>query len=407
MRKIEIEFNGYEQQIEFLLATEKTIIFQAGAGAGKTFTGATWILKQALEKPGSRGMAVSPSHPQMEQSLLPHLIDILRQSGLYPKHIRYNGRAMRFDFPWNGSRFWLRSADRPESLLGADLAWIYGDEVALWRHNAWRYCTGRLRQPGYENQFAITMTPKGRNWAFKRLSVPNENRRIIRATTFDNVYIRETGLWERMQEDYGEGTSFWEQEAKGEYVAYEGIIYPYFSPVNHVRKLPANTKFDVVIAGVDWGWSNPFVMLVLGITSLGHVWVLDEVYETERGSDWMQERARTLRRTYDIEAFYADPSEPSFIDDFKRAGLNCLPADNTVIAGIGKVNGLFKNNRIFIVKDMCPNLERELNEYKWKQTQGGDVKPDEPEKQFDHAPDALRYAWNSHLNAPQSFIQVL
>lgn len=406
MPKIELVFEGYDQQNEFLTANEKTVVFQAGAGAGKTYCGAMWVLKQAIEKPGSRGMAVSPSHPQMEQSFLPHLMDILRDSGLH-KHVKFRGRSGRVDLPWNGSRFWLRSADRPESLLGADLAWIYGDEVALWKQNAWKYCTGRLRQPGYENQFAITMTPKGRNWAFRRLSKGTGSRRIVKATTFDNIYIRNTGLWERMQEDYGEGTLFWEQEAMGEYVAYEGLIYPFYSPEVHVVDLPKKIRFETVVCGVDWGWSNPFVMLVGGITAAGHLWILEEVYETQRGIEWMKEAGRRVRRDWNVETFYADPSEPTFINEFKLAGLNCQPANNEVVSGIGAVNGLFRNNRLFIVRGACPNLERELEEYKWQQNNQGEPKPDRPEKDNDHSLDALRYLWNSHLKAPISFMQVL
>ena len=210
-----------------------------------------------------------------------------------------------------------------------------------------------------------------------------------------------------MKEDYGEGTTFWMQEAEGEYVKYEGLIYPHFDPALHVEPLPEGLEFETVVAGVDWGWANPFVILVLGITRLGEVWVLDETYETEKSTDWITERSRALKKQWGIQTFYADPSEPTMIEDMRVSGLNYTKANNEVITGLGAVNGLFKNNRIRIVQDACPNLEDELEEYRWKQTATGEPKPDEPLKEGDHAPDCLRYGWNSHLTKPHDFMELM
>ena len=59
-----------------------TVAMIGGAGSGKTLAGVLWALKRACEWPGSRGMIVSASHPQMEQAVMPHLIEVAYKSGL-------------------------------------------------------------------------------------------------------------------------------------------------------------------------------------------------------------------------------------------------------------------------------------------------------------------------------------
>lgn len=402
--KLKLNFDGYEQQEEFLLSPERTVVFQAGAGAGKTFTGCFWSIVKAITMPGSRGLITSPSHPQMEQSVIPHFLDMGHQTRLN-RHWRWN-RTMNTIRFWNGSLIFLRSADNPESLLGADVAWAWGDEVALWKRNAWRYFIGRVRQPGYKQQIAVTMTPKGRNWTYKELSTSNDTRRVIKARTKDNLFLGQEYL-DHLSESYGVGTLFYEQEAGGEYVSYEGLIYDIFDHERHIKVMPNRIEFDRVIAGIDWGWSNPFVILVVGVTKDGDYWLFHEVYESHKTPDEQIATAIDLQNKYNIETFYADPSEPGTIESMRRAGVNCVPAINEVVPGIATVNGMLKNERMYVAKDTCQFLTKELEEYKWKQDNQGDPKPDQPDKVYDHAMDALRYVAHSEKNAPKPFMQLL
>ncbi|NLJ61627.1 MAG: hypothetical protein GX338_11850 [Firmicutes bacterium] len=375
-----------EAQYEFIVSDAPNVVFQAGAGAGKTWAGVCKALLNARRSPGSRGMFVAPSFPQLQQAVMPHLLTLGGDMGLLTLW-DWQKQQNRIVLP-NGSEFWLRSADNPAALLGADLAWCVGDEVALWKRQAYDYLMGRLRQPGYPHQAAFTFTPKGRNWCWEVLGVEREGLEIIRASTFTNPFL-EDDYHERLRREYGEGTQLWQQEVLGEYVAWEGLVYPQFGVDTHIIEPPA----DIVTAvgGVDWGWTNPGVMLVLGVAADGTFHVLHETYEREQPIEWWAAEAQRLTARYGVSEWHCDPSEPGNIRALKVAGVEAVAANNAVVPGIAAVSARIASRELLLAPQ-CVETVRELQAYCWKTRPDGTQRKDEPEKHNDHAMDALRYA---------------
>jgi phage terminase large subunit len=256
----QVVFRAHRKQLRFLRSRARLVALLGGAGSGKTTAGVIWSLMHAAHWPGSRGMLIARSYPQLKQSLLVELERWARESRL-DELWRFNRQDMEIRLP-NGSRFWLRSADRPESLLGADLAWLYGDEVALWEEAAFKYALSRLRQPGFPHQAAFTFTPKGRNWAYQVFGQPRPDLEIIRCATRENPYL-DPGFVAMLEAHYG-ATPFARQELEGEFVSCEGLVYPQFAPQVHVQPAPPPSAFKAVVAGVDWGYTNPGAIVVVG-----------------------------------------------------------------------------------------------------------------------------------------------
>lgn len=375
-----------EAQYEFIVSDAPNVVFQAGAGAGKTWAGVCKALLNARRSPGSRGMFVAPSFPQLQQAVMPHLLTLGGDMGLLTLW-DWQKQQNRIVLP-NGSEFWLRSADNPAALLGADLAWCVGDEVALWKRQAYDYLMGRLRQPGYAHQAAFTFTPKGRNWCHETLGIERTGLQIIRASTFTNPFL-ETDYHDRLRREYGEGTQLWQQEVLGEYVAWEGLVYPQFSVDTHIIEPPA----DIVTAvgGVDWGWTNPGVMLVLGVAADGTFHVLHETYEREQPIEWWAAEAQRLTARYGVSEWHCDPSEPGNIRALKVAGVEAVAANNAVVPGIAAASARIASRELLLAPQ-CVETVRELQAYCWKTRPDGTQRKDEPEKHNDHAMDALRYA---------------
>lgn len=399
----------HQKQLEFLRSKAPTVAFQGGAGSGKTFAGVLWSLLRA-QQAGSRGMIVAATYPMLQQSILVHLRELTRRLQ-WDTAWEWNKQQNIIALPWlrdksgRASEIYLRSADKPESLLGADLAWLYGDEVALWKHDAYRYLMGRLRQPGFKHQAAFTFTPKGRNWAWEELGQPREGLHIIQVRTTDNPFLSPDYL-ERLRREYGEGTAFWRQEVLGEFVAFEGLVYPMFDPHVHVRQPPEDGLVRVV-AGVDWGHANPSVILVVGMDGDGALWVCDEFYQALYPWERLPEVARELAERWRIETFYCDPSGAGLIDLFQRHGLRARPADNAVLPGISAIAARLTANELFIAPH-CRNTLREIAAYSWRQQRDGTVRQDEPAKVDDHAMDALRYAVMGLVGKPRAvFAQII
>jgi phage terminase large subunit len=225
----------------------------------------------------------------------------------------------------------------------------------------------------------------------------NDDYRMVRAKTKENVNL-DPDYVRSLEETYT--GAFARQELEGSFVTLEGLIYEMFSREVHVKEPPP--RFDRVIAGVDWGFTNPAAILPLGQDGDNNAWALDEFYARRMTVHDMVEPARELMREYNIERFYCDPSEPEHIEVFNRAGLPAEAANNAVIPGIQEVQ------RRFVVKGdgrpslhispKCANLMSELESYVWHQ----DETKDKPIKANDHLCDCLRYSCSALNTAPYS-----
>ena len=381
------EVNVWTKQAEFLSSAAPTVAFQGGAGTGKTFALCLQALKLSQDMPGSRGMIVSASYRQLQRSVWPHLQALGTSLGLRDRW-EYRKADAELVFP-SGSVIWLASAENPESLLGADLAWVCGDEPALWRYDAFKYLMGRLRQPGFVTRAAFTFTPKGRNWAWDELGKPHDGLEVIRASSLENPFV-DNAYKLRLLRAYPKGSVWWRQEVEGDYVAYEGLVYAGFDQERHVRKPPADAAFMACALGQDWGWANPGVLLVGRQDRGGVLWVTEETYKPEHSLDWWADEAKRLCREHAATADFADPSEPGNIDHHRTKGVPATKADNAVVPGIQAVASRIASGKLFVSPD-CPETIRELLGYCWKRNRDGSSRGDEPEKVNDHAMDALRY----------------
>lgn len=383
-----IEIQASFKQLRFLSSTASNVVFQGGARSGKTWAGVLQTLRLACQYP-CWGMYVSPTYKQLDQSAIPHLLDLSAKMGL-AQQWKWNKTKGIIEIP-NGGVMLLRSAEDPCSLLGATLGWAVCDEIGLWRRQAYDYLQDRLSDTRGPRQCYFTFTPKGVNWVYDILGQPREGLEIIHATQADNPTLP-ADYHERMRREHGEGSLYWRQEVLGEYVAWEGLVYPQFAVDRHVQEPPALRDFVRLVLGVDWGWTNPGVMLVVGMDCRGNVWVLDEVYERQRSIEWWQERARGLcGQWHGLRDAYCDPSDPANIVALQVVGVNADKANNEVIPGIAAVASRFANGELYIAPH-CGETVRELGVYCWKSRPDGTVRYDEPEKTNDHALDALRYA---------------
>lgn len=377
----------WEKQETFRASEAPNCTFQGGAGSGKTRAGCAKALLRALQHPGSRGLIVGASYRSLDRSILPHLHTVAEELGIRESWSWQRAKDY-VELP-NGSGFWFASADKPESLLGLDLAWAWGDEVGLWKRDAYRYLMGRLRQPGYLHQFFATYTPKGRNWAWEELGTERDGLEIIRASSLENPFVDEE-FRARLRREYGEGSTFWRQEVEGHFVAWEGLVYPQFSVERHVAPVPEDLALVSYTAGADWGWSNPGVLLLLGLADDNTLWVLAEHYDTERPVEWWAERACEWHREHRLLAVDCDPSEPANIAKLQAAGLPARRARNEVVPGIAAVASRLQQDTLRIAPG-CERLIGELQSYSWKRKADGTLHGDQPEKVHDHAVDALRY----------------
>lgn len=303
-------------------------------------------------------------------------------------------KADRIAVMQNGSEVIFRTADDPDHLRGPNITWWWGDEAAYYHADVRRVMIGRCRQHGHGYDW-LTTTPKGRNYIYKTFVTDHVNDPdyfIIRVTTRDNGFLDEDYI-KSLESEY-EG-DYARQELEGEFVSFEGLIYPEFSRERHVVRSDAiPASFARVWAGVDWGYVHPGVINVYGINADGRLYQIHEEYATKRGIDEWADVALQLRNIYHIGDFVCDPSEPDYINKFIAKGCRALPANNTVSTGIQAVKRRLANRA-----DGLPGLLyypgavhnfTEKEQYQWAKNR--ETLLDAPLKTNDHAQDAERYA---------------
>jgi PBSX family phage terminase large subunit len=198
---------------------------------------------------------------------------------------------------------------------------------------------------------------------------------------------------------------FYKRNYLGLWCLAEGSVFDFFDPKIYVIKRPP-TAADYWIAGIDYGASNPFACLVIGVSSGKNtqsqkvMWVEREYYwdhkakERTKTNSELAADVQELFQDYDIKQVYIDPSAASFKAELRKLGIRPIDANNDVEEGIYKMTSEMKRGMIYICQE-CKNTIREIESYVWdsKAAQRG---YDEPLKKDDHAIDALRYAINTH-----------
>lgn len=389
----QIKIDLYPAQGRFVGTVKHFAAFVAGIGSGKTWAGAVRGLlasqgmigkRQALRAP-NLGVVTAPTYRMLMDATLRTYQELAG-----PLWAGFNKAEMRAVLA-NGSEILFRSTDNPEHLRGPSISWWHGDEAALYTPETYPIMVGRLRQFGQFGYAWLTTTPKGRNFVYKEFAEGRPDHLLVQASSGDNPHLARELL--RAWDDLYVG-EFAAQELQGQFVAFQGLIYPEFEQRLHTGVRPADAgPFVRVIAGVDWGVANPGIILVAGVDSDGRIWLLHEEYERQRRiEDWVT-RAKQLRDDYKIDLFIADPSEPDNIKKFKASGCKTEPADNRVLPGIQSVKA-----RLYRQADGRPRLMihpsavwtiAEFEQYAWAKNMHG--LRDEPIKANDHCMDALRY----------------
>lgn len=200
---------------------------------------------------------------------------------------------------------------------------------------------------------------------------------------------------------------FYRRYILGERCVAEGVIYDMITDENYYQNY-ANAKYDVRPAGleylcrryigIDHGVNHPLGMLDVfddGVT----LWVEREYY-WDSNADGHQRKTDEeyvddyLRFAGDDPQFapmvIVDPEAAGFVEALKRRDVFLKLADKDVSPGISHVSTLFKQRRIKINFDACPNLRRELSGYAWDERAAlhGEEKPI---KIHDDLADPLRY----------------
>lgn len=368
----------FPTQFDFVACEDRFSAFIGGIGSGKTYAGCVKDLFNARQA-GSLGLVVAPTYPMIRDATLRTFMDVAGDA------VESFNKAEMIAKIRGGGEILFRSADNPNRLRGPNINWAHIDEGAMCTAGTWEIVIGRLRAGGKAGPCWITTTPNGRNWLYHK----REQMRIFHSRTADNPYLAKEFIRSLEASYVGE---FARQELEGEFISLEGLVYPMFKGDTHIQRR-LSTEFQQFMLAMDEGYTNPAVILLVGIDADNRVHILKEFYERGKLQKDVVKAALSWYQEHKCSLSAVDSSAAGLIADLRDSGINAMPHKGRVLDGITQVQALLKiqgdgRARLTIDPD-CENTINEFESYIWK------PEKDEPVKESDHAMDALRYLVNA------------
>ncbi len=381
-----MEIKTIRRIYEFLEGSpNKTVIVYGGAGSGKSYTVALFLIEKFLKESNKHFLITRKTNPSLKLTSYALILNFLSGMGI---PIDLNKSEQVIQFKKNVMVF--KGMDDPEKIKSAEFNYIWMEEATEFSLDDYRQLTLRLRRyTNSRNQMYLTFNPLKTVWLYKEFFArEKEDVAILKTNYKDNPFLSSEYI-QTLEGLKDEDETYYKIYALGEFASPEGTIYTNYDVIH------APDKFDDVIFGLDFGYNNPSAVVKIGIKD-GEHFMADEIYQTRLTNAELIER---LKDFVDRKSpIYADSAEPNRIEEIRRAGFNICPADKNVKDGID-----FIKRKKLHIDPKCVNTLKEIEGYKWKQDRNGNSL-DEPVKFMDHAMDAMRYAIYTHSKGANSEI---
>jgi hypothetical protein len=320
---------------------------------------------------------------------------------------------MYLEFPW-GTRLEVRSADKPDYLVGEALDGVIMAEAAKQSQETWtKYIMPSLSD---KQGFAtFPTTPEGFNWLYKLWQMGQNPKHVNWASwqfpSWSNTAVYPGGRQDpeilELQESLSEEE--FDQEIGAEFGAFVGKIYPEFREQLHVTTVEYDPQLPNYIA-FDWGFTNPFAAVEFQVDADDNIRVWRVHYKA-----WMtlHDHLETMRNReqpegYKITMCFGDPANPEKIAEVNQLFAPCMgdPACKLDWSeGVMLVKRFLKPRKTgllgpdgepimrpkFFVDFSCGEMISEFNNYKSKNAPKGRNAPELPAGVDDHCMDAIRY----------------
>lgn len=394
-----------KKQLEFILNSTARWNFAHGAvSTGKTICTLFRFMQAVLQCPDSEIAMIGKT----SKTIFYNVINLLFESKELCMFRPY--------CTWSPSAWELKVGDKTVTTYGAkdagsvgliqgrSLSLAYCDEMTLYHESFIYMLDTRLRKPhsmGFGAMNPAHPDHMVKKWIDAGIA-GDKNYYSLHFTLDDNPYV-DDNYKKRIASSLS--GLFYKRNYLGLWCLAEGAIFDFFDRKIHVTNRPPAAS-DYWIAGIDYGTSNPFACLLIGVstgqyTQTGKkLWVEKEYYwdpqkmgRQKVNSEFARD-VKAFLEPYGVKAIYIDPSAEAFQLELRRNGLHAVHANNDVQNGIAIMTSEMLDGNLMICSE-CKNTIREIETYVWDNRKS-EKGFDEPLKKDDHSTDALRYALASH-----------
>ena len=396
-----------------LTSPNKTrILFDGGSRSGKTALIVEYLVRRALQYPGSRQLAARKCRSHAKSSLWEDTIKGYLRKFIPHDLYRYNESELSVIF-FNSSRIivgGLDDAERTEKILGNEYITVYLNEATQLSYQSMQMAITRLSQNAFDNKkrkavpkLIMDCNPRGpRHWLHfvgVRHIDPESGNTLPDAEKWARVNFCAYDNRENLPPEYLASLESLPQIMKermlsGVWRDNEGAVYDEFDEDTHtLSPFPIPDDWQKIRA-IDFGYTNAFVCLWGAVDHDGRLYIYRELYKSRERTRVLAEEIKTLSGNEKYFTTVADHDAQERAE-LEEAGIITKGADKKVIMGIQAVkNRLAKQENgqcgIYFFNDL-KNLLSEIYDYKWLPADSSRNAKEEPLKLNDHAMDALRY----------------
>lgn len=387
-----IEFRGGAKALWNTKAPE--VILAGPADTGKTFGGLHKLDTLLWKYPGSQAAIVRKTQKSLYGSVCVTYQQKVANMGVINP---YGGDKTpdRYVYP-NGSVIWLGGMDNPDKVLSSERDFIYVNQAEELGEGDWETlktrCNGRAGNSPYAQLFGDCNPGGSKHWIRERARrgslVLLDSRHMDNPTIYNaDGSPTESGKARLASLETLTGIRR-KRLLEGIWATAEGAVYDEFDTRVHVIERDT-AEFTEWALALDEGYTNPAVILLLGVDSDRRLHVAKEFYERGKLQKDVVGFAAEWWEAYHCTTAAVDAAAAGLIADLNDVGVYAEPRKGRVLDGITTVQALLKiqgdGRPRLTVDPSCANVINEFESYVWKEGK------DEPVKENDHALDALRY----------------
>lgn len=455
-------YRPHPQQVKVHNSKARHRVISAGRRFGKSEIGAgeldieavrTKYMLAELEESGKRRefWIVGPEYTDSEKEFRKHY-DALKRAGapMDKPGTYYDAHSGDMQLSMYGGKYLVlgKSAKHPERLVGEGLNGAIMAEAAKQKEVTWnKYVRPTLAD--FRGWSIHSSTPEGKNWFYKSYNQgkdPNfpdweswrfgswhnpfvyPGKTTTKALNSLRLHIQNgDAITQRLRNDLDIDPEIidlmlelseetFNQENAALFTEFAGRVFKDFDDDRHVVDIDFNPAWRTY-AAVDYGFTNPFVWLLIQMDTWGNVYVMDEIYQSGLSID---DAARLIieRGLANIIEFYPDPASPgdtlALERHLRKRGRAGTGGDlNTRLRYIRE--GLKDRNPHLehddperhpklMIHRKCVNTIREFGAYRYpeKSAQQKNDPKELPMKKDDHTPEALGRFYAGHFGHPES-----
>ena len=392
------DYTPYGGNADIIYSHDPEVIVEGPAETGKTLA-ACWKAHLICSKyAGAQGAILRKTQASIYGSVLQTFQRVIDGAPVEP----YGGqKPEKYLYP-NGSVIWIGGMDNRDRVLSSERDFIQTCQTEEFTVDDWEYLTTRTTGRGavipYPQLFGDCNPAGSLHWIRSRNKAGH--LRMISTTHRDNptLYNRDGSLTMQGERTMGRLSALTGVRRKrlfeGIWATAEGAVYDNFDSSIHVKERP-ESEFKEFYLAMDEGYTNPAVILLVGEDADGRIHIHREYYERGKLQSTVVSQAAIWTLKYHIQLAAVDESAAGLIADLINSNVPARPAKGRVLDGIQSIQDRLKVQGDGLprltVDSSCTNTINEFESYVWKKVTATNIIKDEPQKENDHALDAVRY----------------